>query len=134
MLTPHARVVLETLLPAQAHPRLLDGALDPRFEPSWTEFQRTAAPALRLSFQAAVLAATWIAPLLVGSLPPLGRLDHPAREQALAALDDSRWPLFRQLILVLKLVASFAYGADPAVRAALGYPAAPLNPPAGPAS
>jgi hypothetical protein len=134
MLTSHARVVLDTLLPAQAHPGLPAGALDPRFDPFWAEFQRAAAPALRHAFQAALLAATWIAPLLVRRLPPLGRLDHRAREQALAALGASRWPLFRQLVLVLKLVASFGYGADPVVRAAVGYPAAPLGPPAGPAS
>ena len=122
MLSPHARVVLDTLLPAGAHPSLTAGAFDAGFDKFWLEFQQTAVPSLRLAFQTALLAATWAAPLLIRRWPPLGRHDRPTRERALAALEGSRLPLLRQLLLVLKTVASFAYGAAPDVRAAVGYP------------
>jgi hypothetical protein len=63
--------------------------------------------------------------VLIGRLPPLGRHDRPTRERALAALGASRVPLLHQLVVVLKTVASLAYGADPMLRQAVGYPQTP---------
>jgi hypothetical protein len=122
------RLVLDTLLPSHVHPTLTTGLLDAGFDDFWSAFERTAPPTPRRAFRAAVLAATWLAPVLIGRLPPLGRHDRPTRERALAALGASRVPLLRQLMLVLKMLASLAYGADPAVRQVVGYPRSPLKP------
>ncbi len=122
MLDSRTRLVLDTLLPSHAHPTLTTGLLEAGFDEFWSVFQRTAPATPRRAFRAAVLAATWLAPVLIGRLPPLDRYDRPTRERALAALGASRVPLLRQLMLVLKTVASLAYGADPTVRRAIGYP------------
>ncbi len=134
MLDSRAHLVLDTLLPSHAHPTLTTGLLDAGLDEFWSAFQRTAPPMPRRAFQAAVLAATWLAPVLIGRLPPLARLDRPTRERALAALGASRVPLLRQLFLVLKTVTSLAYGADPAVRRAVDYPHAAAAPRGGPQS
>ncbi|TMC49601.1 MAG: hypothetical protein E6J26_10195 [Chloroflexi bacterium] len=75
----------------------------------------------------AVWAALWISPLLIGRLPPLTRLEPPARERALGAMARSRVYLLRQLLMLLKLVVGFCYGADPQVRAVIGYPRPPMS-------
>jgi hypothetical protein len=115
-----ARTVVDTLLPGGAHPILGRGALDAGFEAFLAEFVATAPPRLRLGFRAGVAAAMWVAPLLIGRLPPLTLYRRPTRERALDAM--SRPYILRQLLLALKLVVAFSYGADPEIRSALGYP------------
>lgn len=114
------RVVVETLLPSGADTRLGGGALDRGFEAFLGDFEATAPPRLRLGFTVGVLAATWVAPILIGRFPPLGLYSPDTRERALDAM--SRTYLLRQLLLVLKTVVAFCYGADPEVRASIGYP------------
>lgn len=121
MLTPRERAVLETLLPAGGHPAL-KGLFEAGFEDFYRDFERTAIMRLRLGFKAALFAAIWISPLLIGRLPPLTRLERENREAALEALGRSRFYVLRQLFLVLKTVSCFCYGADPQVRRAIGFP------------
>ena len=124
MLHRNSRLVLDTLLPPLA------GTHD--FDQFWADFERTSVPAWRWSFRAAVFAATWIAPLLIRRVPPLARYDRPTRERVLAAMGNSRSAAMRQMLATLKTLVSLYYGADPKVRAAIGYPNAPgtLEPPA----
>ena len=114
------RVVVDTLLPAGAHPGLGRGALDAGFEAFLEHFDRTAPVRLRQGFRVGVAAAIWVAPVLIGRLPPLTLYGRDTRERALEAM--SRSYLLRQLLSVVKAVVSFCYGADPEVRAAIGYP------------
>ena len=128
LLSQRARVVFDTLLPDGAHPTLPYGALEAGFDAFWSDFERTTLPAMHRPFRVALAAATWVAPLLIGRRPPLARHDRDTRERALAAMGTSRWYLWRQLLMVLKMTASLCYGADPAVREAIGYPAQPVDP------
>ena len=122
VLSRRSRVVLDTLLPAQAHPNFSVGVFDAGFETFYSDFERTAQPAFRSGFRAALLAATWLSPLLILRLPPLSLYARPTRERALMAMEASRFYLLRQMMLLLKTVVCFSYGADPAVRAVVGYP------------
>lgn len=116
------RDVLDTLLPPGAHPLLPLGIVETGFEEFLADFDRSAPPHLRRAFRAGLLAGGWVAPLLVGRVPPLSRLRTSDRARALAALEASRVPELRQLVSVLKTVASLHYGALPAVREAIGHP------------
>ncbi|MBI4424790.1 MAG: hypothetical protein HY554_13745 [Elusimicrobia bacterium] len=122
MLSARQRAALEALAPSGAHPALRSGLLDAGFEAFYARFRGEAGAPLRLAFEAALWSAVWVAPLLIGRLPPITRLSPDAREQALEALLCHRVYWLRQLGLVLKAVACFCYGADPLVRDALGYP------------
>ena len=128
MLSRRSREVLDTLLPGQTHPRLRRGLFEAGFEKFYIDFENSASPSLRWGFRAALFVATWVAPLLIGRLPPLTRLDRPARERALLALETSRVYLLRQMMLLLKTTVCFCYGADPDVRDAVGYPLQPDQP------
>jgi hypothetical protein len=128
VLSRRSRLVLDTLLPAQAHPTLGAGVLDAGFDDFWSDFERTAEPSFRSGFRAALLAATWLSPLLILRLPPLSLHDRPTRERALVAMESSRFYLLRQMLFLLKTVVCLSYGADPAVRAAVGYPRQPDDP------
>jgi hypothetical protein len=128
MLNHAARVVLDTLLPSNAHPVLALGLFDAGFDAFWADLERSALPAWRWGFRAAVFTAVWVSPLLIRRLPPLTRLDRPTRERALAALGDSNVYLLRQMLTLLKTMAGLCYGADPRVRQALGYPRQPDHP------
>lgn len=109
------------MLPSGSHPALPIGVLDTEFDVFYDGFARTAALPMRLAFGAAIFAATWIAPLLIGRLPPLTRHARVDRERALEALATSRFSTLRQLSVVMKTVICLGYGADPGVRRALGY-------------
>ena len=122
MLNNAARVVLDTLLPSSANPLLPFGLFDTGFDVFWADVEQTALPAWRWGLRAAVLTAVWAAPLLIRRLPPLTRLDRPARERALAAMGASRVYLLRQMLGLLKTSAALGYGASPQVRAAIGHP------------
>lgn len=112
------RAVLEALLPRTD---ALPGLFDAGFEQFEAHFARTAPFPMRLGWRAALLAAGWVSPLLIGRLPPFERLDAAGREAALEALLKSRLYPLRQLGLLLKAVAGFGYGLDARVRARIGY-------------
>ncbi len=120
------RIVVDTLLPAGAHPAFGRGALDAGFESFLGEFDGTAPVRLRRAFRVGVAAATWVAPVLIGRMPPLALHRREARERSLEAM--SRWHLLRQLVSVVKGVVAFSYGVDSEVRAAIGYPLSPGPP------
>ncbi len=120
------RIVVDTLLPAGAHAAFGRGALDAGFGSFLETFDRTAPVRLRQGFHVGVAAATWVAPVLIGRVPPITLHRRETREHALQAM--SRWHLLRQLLTVVKAVVALCYGADPEVRAAIGYPAQE-NPP-----
>jgi hypothetical protein len=122
MLSQSSRIILDTLVPAGAHPALKIGILDAGFDEFWTEVERTALPGWRWGLRAALFAANWISPLLIRSLPPLAMHTRSTRVRALAAMETSRVSLLRQIMVLLKTIVSFCYGADPNVRTAVGYP------------
>ncbi|HEX9012465.1 MAG TPA: hypothetical protein VF813_03075 [Anaerolineaceae bacterium] len=122
------QVVLDTLLPSQAHPALPYGVFEAGFGSFYQNFKRTANANLRHSFQLALLAATWISPLLIHRIPPLTLYPRETRERALAAMETSRVYLLRQMIFILKTVVSLCYGGNREVRLALGYPPQPDDP------
>jgi hypothetical protein len=115
------RIILDTLLPGAADPRLPRGLEETGFEAFWEKQRASMAPGLRLAFQMGLLAANWVSPLLVRRLPPLARWERPVREQALQAMAASRFYMLRGAVRVLKLVLSLCYGADQQVRRAIGY-------------
>ncbi|MDP9341296.1 MAG: hypothetical protein M3Q23_04110 [Actinomycetota bacterium] len=116
-----ARIVVDTMLPAHAHPRLpgAEGARVPEF---LDEYERSATPLLRLGLRAGMFTAVWIAPVLIGRLPPITLYGRRTRERALEALARTRVYPLRAAFGGLKLVVSFGYGVDPEVRRAIGYP------------
>jgi hypothetical protein len=112
------RAVLDALLPPGGD---LPGLFETGFDEFEAHFSRTAPLPMRLGWRAALFAARWASPALIGRLPPLDRLDPAAREAALEAMGKSRVYLLRQLFLLLKAVSSFGYGLDARVRARIGY-------------
>jgi hypothetical protein len=123
MLGKPSRIILDTLLPAAAHPVLKTGILEAGFEEFWSEVERTALPGWRWGLKAALFAANWVSPMLIGRLPPLAMHDRPTRERALAAMETSRFSFMRQMMVLLKTIVSLCYGANRDVRATIGYPA-----------
>ena len=115
-------MVLETLLPSEAHPALPKGLYDTGFDEFYEDFRHHAARKLRLSFRVTLFLCVWVAPLLIGRVPPITLHGSPARERALRRLFESPFFLFRQLGLTMKLVVALCYGADRDVRDAVGYP------------
>ena len=128
MLSRQSRIILDTLLPAGAHPSLKYGVFDAGFDHFWIDFERTARPSMRWGFLAALFAATWIAPLLILRPPPLTLHNRQTRERALLAMGTSRFYVLRQMMLLLKTIVCFSYGADPDVRDVVGYPEQPDDP------
>ena len=121
-MTKRSRVVLETLLPDGAHPILSKGLAGAGFEEFYEGFERRAGRKLLFSFRLSLFVAIWIAPLLIGRIPPITLYGRPTRERALMRFFESRITLFRQIALTMKLVLALCYGADPDVREAIGYP------------
>ena len=113
-MTARDRVVLEALLP---------GAFEAGFEAFEAGFTTDAPRMMRFGWRAALAAAAWISPLLIGRLPPLDRLSADDREAALEAMGKSPVYLIRQVFLLLKAVTSFGYGSTKAVRRDVGYDA-----------
>jgi hypothetical protein len=122
MISTRSRAVLDALLPAGG-PEGLPGALEAGFESFEAGFSADAPMTMRLGWRAALFAAAWISPLLIGRLPPLDRLSAGEREAALEAMGKSRFYLLRQCCLLLKAVTSFGYGSTRAVRRVVGYDA-----------
>ena len=75
-----------------------------------------------LIFCAYLFVAIWVAPALIGRIPPITLYGRATRERALEALGRSRLYPLRQLLGLLKLTVALCYGADPEVRQAIGYP------------
>ncbi len=125
MFSKQSRLILDTLLPSEAHPDLKYGVFDSGFETFWSDFERQAVPSLRWGFRAALFTAIWIAPFLIYRLPPLTFYDRSTRERALATMETSRAYFLRQMMVLLKTTVSFCYGADSGVREAIGYPLQP---------
>jgi hypothetical protein len=119
VLNPRQRAVIDALLPAGVDPGL-PGAFESGFDEFYADFERSALLPMRLSFKAALWASAWLSPMLICRLPPLSRLPREERERALEAMGKSRFYLVRQLLLLLKAVCSFHYGAHPQVRRTLG--------------
>ena len=115
------RAVLDALLPSGASSLLPHGLLNTGFEDFLVEFDAAAPADFRRIFRVALVAAGWVAPLLIGRAPPMSRLSSDGRARALAAMDRSSLPELRQLLLVLKTVASLHYGGLDEVRQAIGY-------------
>ena len=116
------RVVLETLLPRGAHPALPKGLYDTGFDDFYDDFRQRGAGRLRFAFHLTLFLSVWVAPLLIGRVPPITLYSSLTRERALQRLFESRFFLFRQLGLTTKLVVALCYGADRDVRDAVGYP------------
>lgn len=125
-LNRHSLAVIDALLPAGDHPRL-PGALEAGFEDFYKDFQKTANLQMRAGFKAALLLAVWAAPVMAGRIPPFSRLTKEDRERALKAMASSRSYHVRQMLLLLKAIVSFSYGANPKVRQALGFPSSSLG-------
>jgi hypothetical protein len=122
MLKPRHRAALDVLLPSGGHPDFALGAFDAGFDEFYADFQRQAPLPMRLAFRAALEAACWLSPLLIGRLPPLATLAREDAERALEALGRSRFYLVRQQLLLLKTVLTLHYGGLPGTRRAVGYP------------
>ena len=121
-LSGNDEAVLAALLPSGAHPLLGIGIVDQDIGPFLAEFRKTSPPHLWRAFRLGLFCATWVAPLLLHRLPPIGRLGESDRERALAAMAVSQVPELRQLVSVLKSVVCLHYGGLSEVRAAIGYP------------
>jgi hypothetical protein len=121
-LHPRQRAVVDALLPPREGAALPWGAFDCGFDAFYAEFRKTAPASFRFGFSAALFVASWLAPFMIGRLPPLARLSPDDRERALEALGRCRFYPLRQCLLLLKAVCSFCYGADARVRAAIGFP------------
>ena len=115
------RAVLGALLPSRSSSVLPLGLMESGFDDFLTDFEREAPDAFRRVFRLALFAGGWVAPVLIGRLPPITRLNQADREQALAAMARSRVPELRQLVTVMKTVASLHYGGLTEVREAIGY-------------
>lgn len=108
-------------MPSQSSEVLPLGLLDTGFDEFLGDFERAAPEAFRRVFRLALVTGGWVAPVLIGRVPPMTRLSPQDRGRALAAMNRSHVPELRQLVTVLKTVASLHYGGLPEVRRAIGY-------------
>jgi hypothetical protein len=122
MLTKRDRIVIDTLIPSNAHPVLKLGAFDAGFDEFEKDFSQNAVFSMRLGFWFGLFLTIWVAPLLILRLPPISLYNRETRERAFMALYNSRLYVFRQMALLLKATICFGYGANPDVRDAIGYP------------
>src|SRR6266566_5074117 len=76
------RAVLGALLPSGASPLLRQGLLDTGFEAFLVDFDAAAPTDFCRIFRLALVAAGWVAPLLIGHAPPMSRLNSGDRESA----------------------------------------------------
>jgi hypothetical protein len=121
-LNRRTRIVVDTLLPAGAHPSLAKGALEAGFETFLRDLEAAGPRRMRLGVKAAMFAAIWVSPILIWRFPPISIYRRESRERALEALSRSRLYPLRQLFGLLKLTVALCYGADRDVRDAIGYP------------
>ncbi len=122
MLTKRDHIVLDTLLPAGGNPDLEPG-YDPRaFSSFYAKWKSDAVFSMWIGFVAALFVCVWIAPMLIGKIPPISLYKRETREQVLMALYNSKYNVLRQVVFLLKATVSFWFGTDDRVRDALGYP------------
>lgn len=89
-------------------------------EAFWRRFSQTAAPMLRNGFRVAVWLFTLAPPVLIRRPRTFGHLTAPERDACLVHAAEHRARLVRDLAGTLRLAASMAHFADPAVRARAG--------------
>lgn len=86
----------------------------------WASYQLAAPPLLRFGLRATVVLLTVLAPLLLLGKPHLfPSLSPDNRDRLLERAASSRFYLVRQLVMTLKVLATFAFLRDPATRAAV---------------
>jgi hypothetical protein len=115
------RAVFDSLLPGipGGAPAARDCDLIGAHERMLTDMPRPHA----LGFRGAFVGVQLVLPLaMLGRPTTFTRLDAEARERALERLAKHRGYLLRQLALLLKTAASFAYFQMPSVRAHFGLP------------
>ncbi len=125
-LNKRSLAVIDALLPKGEHPHL-PGAMSAGFEEAYRDFERTANLPMRAGFKAALAAAIWVAPVMIGAIPPFTRLSKENRERALRAMAKSDFYHVRQMLFLLKAVTSFCYGVHPEVRHTVGFPSPALG-------
>ena len=75
------RAVLDALLPSGASSLLPQGLANTGFEDFLVEFDAAAPADFRRVFWLALVTAGWVAPLLIGRLPPMSRLNSQDRDR-----------------------------------------------------
>lgn len=113
-------VLFDAILPSGADERLPLGAADLPMQRFVDELFRTAPGQFLLGLRLAIWLVYWT-PLL-WKLRSFGGLSRPERVAHLERLSSSRLYAFRELPTMLKMVASFAYGAFPEVQTRVGLP------------
>lgn len=104
--------LLDAMIPAPGNGLPAMAEIDRRA--FWREFASAAPWTLRFGFRAAALLVGGVAPLLLGHRATFARLDDAAREDVLRR--TTRLPGGAALLLLVKLVACFAYFDDPRVQ------------------
>ncbi|MFW5925170.1 MAG: hypothetical protein ACOCV4_03330 [Myxococcota bacterium] len=116
------RLLFDAILPVDADPRLSSRAGDAPVGPLVDDLFRSAPGQFLLGLRAAI----WVAygSALVFRLRTFRQLTREERAQHLERLEGSRLYFLREIPMLLKMVASLAYGALPQVQAAAGLPPA----------
>ena len=83
----------------------------------WSRFSRLTPLTLRLAFRFAIVVLTFLP--IFGKARTFSRLNTDERDQFLNRVLNSRLFLIRQLVMVVKQVACFAYFQDQLVRRAM---------------
>lgn len=91
------------------------------------DFQRRVGGIGMFTFRAALFAFSWLAPLVVFSLPPFRRLGHTKRMKALHRFERS--PIGVS-VMAVKALLCMIYFEHPESAAHIGFTGAPLLPPA----
>lgn len=91
------------------------------------DFQRRVGGIGMFTFRAALFAFSWLAPLVVFSLPPFRRLGHTKRMKALHRFERS--PIGVS-VMAVKALLCMIYFEHPESAAQIGFTGAPLLPPA----
>lgn len=86
----------------------------------WQRFEGAAPRSLKIGLRVAVWVLTWLPLFSFRYRRPLQRLSPARRDQFLRGMYESRFYLMRQLVEVVKLVATLAYFHDDAVREYFG--------------
>jgi choline dehydrogenase-like flavoprotein len=88
----------------------------------WQAFEASAPPLLQLGLRAAVAALTLSPPFLLRDVRPFPLLSRAERDRLLEHASASSSFSLRQMVLLLKTVACFAYFREPSTRRAYGEP------------
>lgn len=129
--------LLTAMIPASALDSDRPGLGEVDTEPFWSDMEQAAPPLLRLGLRFAVWVLTWAPLLLIGRARSFRRLAGPEQDRVLERAASSRFYLLRQLVMMLKAFACFAYFRAPNARRRFApndevEPAAPLQAEANP--